>query len=239
MESPKSGFQTAAEENQFQRWWDTGNIGVDLKVIWEISDEIWIINQGGTERLKRTFLVICIFLLSIAVIPGSAQTAEKTLYERLGGENAIKAVVDQFVANNNADKVIADRWKTEAERAAKEAAKEAAEAALAVKEAAKAVAEAAALSAAAEKEAVAAAAVDIAHLKEYLTELICQATGGPCVYTGKHMDVVHAGLNITEEEFNRVVVNLSNALDKFNVPQKEKGELLAIVGSLKSKIVGL
>ena len=89
------------------------------------------------------------------------------------------------------------------------------------------------------EEAVAAAAVDIAHLKEYLTELICQATGGPCVYTGKHMDVVHAGLNITEEEFNRVVVNLSNALDKFNVPQKEKGELLAIVGSLKSKIVGL
>ena len=81
--------------------------------------------------MKRTFLVICIFLLSIAVIPGSAQTAEKTLYERLGGENAIKAVVDQFVANNNADKVIADRWKTEAERAAKEAAKEAAEAALA------------------------------------------------------------------------------------------------------------
>jgi hemoglobin len=79
---------------------------------------------------------------------------------------------------------------------------------------------------------------DVASLKEYLTELVCQATGGPCVYGGKSMDVAHAGLKVTETEFNRVAVNLGKALDKFNVPQKEKSELLAIIGSLKGKVVG-
>ena len=154
--------------------------------------------------MKRTVLAIGLLLLSVAstpgwaqtgedtLLPGSAETEQNTLYERLGGENAIKAVVDQFVANNNADEMIAHRWK----------------------------------------------ATDVAVLKEYLAELICQATGGPCVYTGTSMNVAHAGLNITEEEFNRVAVNLGKALDKFSVPQKEKGELLAIVGSLKDQVVG-
>jgi len=75
-------------------------------------------------------------------------------------------------------------------------------------------------------------------LKLYLTELVCNATGGDCIYTGQPMDVAHAGLNITEDEFSRVAANLIKALDKFNVPEKEKGELMAIVGSLKDQVVG-
>ncbi len=52
------------------------------------------------------------------------------------------------------------------------------------------------------------------------------------------MDVAHAGLNITEDEFNHVAANLVKALDKFKVPEKEKGELMAIIGSLKDQVVG-
>ena len=52
------------------------------------------------------------------------------------------------------------------------------------------------------------------------------------------MDVSHAGLKITEEEFNRVAGNLVKALVKFEVPEKEKCELLVIVGSMKGKVVG-
>lgn len=78
---------------------------------------------------------------------------------------------------------------------------------------------------------------NVDNLKLYLTELVCNATGGGCIYTGQHMDVAHAGRNITEVEFNRVAANLSKALDKFKVPAKEKGELLAIIGSLKDQVI--
>jgi len=76
------------------------------------------------------------------------------------------------------------------------------------------------------------------NLKLYLTELVCNATGGDCIYTGQPMDVAHAGLKITEDEFNRVAANLVKALDKFKVPEKEKGELLTIIASLKDQVVG-
>jgi len=79
---------------------------------------------------------------------------------------------------------------------------------------------------------------NVDNLKLYLTELVCNATGGGCVYTGQPMDVAHAGLNVTEEEFNRVAGNLVKAVDKFNVPEKEKGELLTIIGSLKDQVIG-
>ncbi len=42
----------------------------------------------------------------LAVSPASAQTMQKSLYERLGGMDAIRAVVDDFVGNVAADKRI-------------------------------------------------------------------------------------------------------------------------------------
>lgn len=76
------------------------------------------------------------------------------------------------------------------------------------------------------------------NLKLYLTELVCNATGGDCIYTGQPMDVAHAGVNVTEDEFSRVAANLVRALDKFKVPEKEKNELLSIIASLKDQVVG-
>jgi hypothetical protein len=40
------------------------------------------------------------------------------------------------------------------------------------------------------------------------------------------------------KEFNDLVGDLVSALDKFNVPGKEKGELLGALGSMKRDIVG-
>ena len=42
----------------------------------------------------------------LAVSPASAQTMQKSLYERLGGMDAIRAVVNDFVGNVAADKRI-------------------------------------------------------------------------------------------------------------------------------------
>src|SRR5262245_45119509 len=45
------------------------------------------------------------------------------------------------------------------------------------------------------------AKTDIADLETKLTDQICQASGGPCTYTGKDMRTVHAGMNIKEADF--------------------------------------
>jgi hemoglobin len=78
---------------------------------------------------------------------------------------------------------------------------------------------------------------DIENLKKLLTEFVCMATGGPCKYTGRDMATTHAGMDLVDEEFGALVENLVKALDKFKVPDKEKGELLGALGPLKPQIV--
>jgi hemoglobin len=78
----------------------------------------------------------------------------------------------------------------------------------------------------------------LASFKGKLVDQICQATGGPCQYSGKDMKSAHAGMGITDADFNALVEDLSGALDKFNVGAKEKGELLGALGSMKPQIVG-
>jgi hemoglobin len=67
--------------------------------------------------------------------------------------------------------------------------------------------------------------------------LVCNVTGGPCKILSRPAKTVHAGLGITEADFEIVVNHLVDTLDAFKVPAKEKQELLSIVGTLKSDIV--
>lgn len=78
----------------------------------------------------------------------------------------------------------------------------------------------------------------LAALRTNLIDQICQGTGGPCVYKGKTMAAAHAGMGITQLEFNALVEDLTAALTKFSVPEKEKAELLAILGPMQTDIVG-
>lgn len=74
-------------------------------------------------------------------------------------------------------------------------------------------------------------------LKYHVTTLVCQATGGPCTYTGREMKAAHAHLNISEAEWQAMLDAFRITLDKFNVPAAEQGELVAIVNSTKADIV--
>ncbi len=78
---------------------------------------------------------------------------------------------------------------------------------------------------------------NIPKLKRLLVELVCMATGGPCKYTGLDMETSHAGMEIVEEEFAALVEDLAGALDKFDVPAKEKGELLGALGPMAPQMV--
>ena len=76
-----------------------------------------------------------------------------------------------------------------------------------------------------------------AGLKYRVTSLTCQATGGPCTYTGRSMKESHAHLNITEEQWQAMVPDFKATLDEFKVPQAEQAELIAIIESTKPDIV--
>jgi len=78
---------------------------------------------------------------------------------------------------------------------------------------------------------------DATNLKKLLVEFVCVATGGPCKYTGRSMEDTHAGMDLVDDEFNALVEDLVGALDKFKVPDKEKGEILGALGPLKPGMV--
>ncbi|MBL9017460.1 MAG: hypothetical protein JNL83_24945 [Myxococcales bacterium] len=78
---------------------------------------------------------------------------------------------------------------------------------------------------------------DLEGLKKLLSDFVCMATGGPCKYTGRDMTTTHAGMDLVDEEFGALVEDLVKALDKFKVPDQEKGELIGALGPLKPQIV--
>ena len=79
---------------------------------------------------------------------------------------------------------------------------------------------------------------NIPRLKAMLVDQICEATGGPCKYTGKSMADTHRGMGIGDAEFGALVEDLVKTLDKFKVPTAEKNELLSTLGGMKGQIVG-
>jgi len=77
----------------------------------------------------------------------------------------------------------------------------------------------------------------LAKFKMNLIDQICQASGGPCKYKGKDMKTAHAGMGITNADFTALVEDLVAALDKLNVGEKEKNDLLGALGPMKTDIV--
>ena len=74
-------------------------------------------------------------------------------------------------------------------------------------------------------------------LNKNLVDQLCEATGGPCKYKGKDMKAAHLGMGVSEADFNALVEDLVKALDKFNVGETEKSEILAALGPMKGDIV--
>ncbi len=120
---------------------------------------------------------------------------EKSLYERLGGYNAIAAVVDDFAGRSFADKQVGRYFIGHSTDSKKK-------------------------------------------FRQLVVDMLCEAMGGPCIYTGRDMKTVHTGLGITESDWQVSVKLLIATLDKFKVPQKEKEEVIGAASSLKPDIVG-
>jgi hemoglobin len=136
-------------------------------------------------------LVLGVFLSG----PALGQAAmEKSLYQRLGGYEAVSAVVDDFAAKLFTDPVVGKRFFGMSDDSRE-------------------------------------------GFRQKNKNLVCNVTGGPCKVISRPADVTHGGLGIKASEFNIVVQHLVDTLNKFQVPEKEHQELLAIIGTLRPDIV--
>ena len=80
-------------------------------------------------------------------------------------------------------------------------------------------------------------ALNVPRFRAKLIEQVGEVSGGPQRYTGIDMLTLHTGMDITEEEFNAVVGDLTASLNAFRVPEREQRETLAAIGQLKDQIV--
>jgi hemoglobin len=154
-------------------------------------------------EMKRLtpFLYLCLMAFA-AVVPTYAadpqaapMPSQKSLYQRLGGYDALAAVTDDFITHLATDPQLG-RFFTGLSADSK------------------------------------------VRVRQHVIDFLCVATGGPCKYTGRDMKTSHTGLNISEEDWSTSVKYLVDTLDKFKVPEKEKGEVLGAILSFRGDIVG-
>jgi len=80
-------------------------------------------------------------------------------------------------------------------------------------------------------------AKDLERARHMSVEFFVVGSGGPGIYTGKDMITTHKGMNISEQEFMAVLDDILDALDKNNVGEEERKDVLAILYSLKGEII--
>lgn len=78
---------------------------------------------------------------------------------------------------------------------------------------------------------------DIARLELHLAQFVAVASGGPSLYEGRNLEVVHEKLAISNAEMDASIGALKATLDALHVGTGEQKELLAIFESARSQIV--
>lgn len=81
------------------------------------------------------------------------------------------------------------------------------------------------------------AGVDMPTLKRHQVDLLSAATGGPHKYAGRDMAAAHAGLDITDEAFDRVVGHLNATLVASGADDGTIRAVLGALGPLRLSIV--
>ena len=81
------------------------------------------------------------------------------------------------------------------------------------------------------------AETDLVNLNDRLVEQFCVELGGPCTYTGRDMAQSHAGLGITEADFNALVEDLQDAMDARGIPFRAQNQLLRRLAPMHRDIV--
>ncbi len=141
---------------------------------------------------------------------GDEPAPKKSLYERLGGEQGVKAIVDDWINRALADPRV--NWERKG-----------------ITQGGFSFRRNRSIEWDASAEAV-------ARMKKHIAQFISVATGGPATYEGREMTQVHAGMHISNANFDAAVGDLKASLDKLGLPTEEQKELLAIVESTRPQV---
>ena len=118
-----------------------------------------------------------------------------SLYTRLGGYDAIAAVVDDLLPRLRSDALLSRFWTSPR-------------------------------------------SVDTNNRERQLAiDFIAAAAGGPTIYLGRDMKLAHAGMGISKADYAAFMLCLSLTLDKFQLPDPERGEVVSFALSLEPEIV--
>lgn len=77
----------------------------------------------------------------------------------------------------------------------------------------------------------------LAVLKRHTVNFFGAGSGGPVQYTGRDMPTTHKGMNISPAEYMHVVDDILEVLDKHDIDEESKKDVLAILWSLKGMII--
>jgi hemoglobin len=72
---------------------------------------------------------------------------------------------------------------------------------------------------------------------QFVVELICQKTGGPCAYVGRPMPQVHDGLGITDGNWSTFMRVISAGMDEKKYPSDVRDEFLELWRSFRDGVV--
>ena len=118
-----------------------------------------------------------------------------SLYTRLGGYDAIAAVVDDLLPRLRSDELLSRFWTSPR-------------------------------------------SVDTLNRERQLAvDFIASAAGGPTFYLGRDMRMSHKGMGITKADYAAFMRCLAATMDKFEVSEPERSEVVAFVTSLGPEIV--
>ena len=124
----------------------------------------------------------------------TSTAAEESLYERLGGYDAICAATDDLLGRLQSDPQLKDYWKGASHDNRRKA-------------------------------------------RQLVVDFMVEAAGGPAFYTGRDMKTSHAGMQISESDWQVLMRHAAATLDHFEVPAREEEEVLAFFTTLKGEIV--
>lgn len=132
---------------------------------------------------------------------------DRPLYERLGGEEKIAAIVDDMLERSIADprvnferKNVKTSWLNN-------------------------------------YEPWQPTPQNVERVRRHMIQFFSLAAGGPAEYSGRDMTVAHKGMRITNEEFDAMVGDIKTSMEKLEVPRREMREFLAIVETTRKQIV--
>jgi hemoglobin len=120
--------------------------------------------------------------------------SQKSLYERLGGYDAVAAVASDLLPRLRSDSLLARFWSHRGEDG-------------------------------------------VAREQQLLIDFLCSNAGGPVYYTGRDMKTSHEGMQIDENDWSAFLGHLSATLEAFQLPPRERDEVVAFIQSTRADIV--